>query len=638
MTFRKHRITASTAAAAISAAVSLPAFALLPVASLSARGAEVKPGAEEQAAYDRDIKPLLDKYCLSCHSADKSSGGINLATREVTALQKNQALWRKAVVQVRERSMPPSGSPKPTQAERELLANWLLQTLDNVDESLLPKNPGRVLIHRLSRTEYNCTVRDLFGVGSKPADKFPADGGGGGGFDNNADTLFIPPILMERYLEAATETLNETKPERLFFVRPGKTLTPRRAAQQIVEQYARKGFRRPVEKAEVNRLMKLYDYATGYGQKFEEAVKFALKGILVSPHFLFRIEQERPNATAPYQLNDFELASRLSYFLWSSMPDDELFKLAGKKRLHEPQVLEAQIKRMLLSPKSAVFADSFAGQWLRVRDLYTTAQPDPRKFPAYSPALRDAMYQETVQFFHSVLQDDASLLTLLDSDYTFLNASLAKHYGVPGVTGDYMRRVSLSDKRRGGVLTHASVLTITSYPRRTSPVLRGKWVLEEILGTPPPPPPPGAGGLPAEDAPKEGLTFRQRLELHRTKPECSSCHSRMDPIGFGLENFDVVGQWRTMIGDQAVDSTGTLATGETFSGPVELKKQILARREQYIRNLTERMLTYALGRGLEPYDLPAVRKIAAAVEKNEYRSTTLIKEVVLSYPFQYRKN
>jgi hypothetical protein len=294
---------------------------------------------------------------------------------------------------------------------------------------------------------------------------------------------------------------------------------------------------------------------------------------------------------------------------------------------------------MLASPKSRALADSFAGQWLRVRSLYTVAQPDPGRFPDYSPALRDAMYDETVTFVHDVDKNDRSVLNLLDADYTFLNELLARHYGIEDVSGAQMRRVALKDGRRGGVLTQASVLTVTSYPRRTSPVLRGKWVLEEILGTPPPPPPPVVGTLSQEDAPKEGLTFRQRLEKHREKPECAGCHARLDPLGFGLENFDAVGRWREAIENTPVDVSGQMPTGEKFTGPQELKRYLLrARKDTFVRNLSERMLSYALGRGLEPHDLPAVRKIAGRVEKNGYRGTTLVEEIVSSYPFQYRKN
>jgi AmiR/NasT family two-component response regulator len=444
-------------------------------------------------------------------------------------------------------------------------------------------------------------------------------------------------ILMERYLLAAGEILDEARPERLFFARPGKA-TPRRAAgRKIIAHFALRAFRRPVETAELGRLMRLFDQATGRGKSFEDSVKLALKAVLVSPHFLFRVEGDQDSAR-PYPISDWELASRLSYFLWSSLPDEELFRLAGQKRLRDPRVLEMQVRRMIRSPKSRALADSFAGQWLGVRDLYAGAKPDPRRNPHYTPSLRDAMYNEPIAFFHNVLREDASLLRLLDADYTYVNAELARHYGIEGVYGPDMRRVRLQDGRRGGVLTMAGVLTLTSYPRRTSPVLRGKWVLEEILGAPPPPPPPNAGSLPADDAPKEGPTFRQRLEKHREKPACASCHSRMDPIGFGLENFDSTGRWRTNIAGTPVDASGVLASGEEFSGPMGLKKHLLARKEDFARNLTEKMLAYALGRGLEYYDQPTVRKITAAVTKDGYRSSTLIREIVTSYPFQYRKN
>lgn len=606
-----------------------------------ARGADEKPvptQAAAQVAYEKQIRPLLQQYCVNCHNGQKASGGINLATYgDVASIQKDQMTWRKVLTQVRERNMPPTNLPHPSDPQREQLVIWLAHTLNNTDDSLIPRNPGRVVLHRLSRAEYNNTVRDLFGIQSRPADSFPADGGGGGGFDNNADTLFVPPILMERYLGAASQILDETRRERLFFVRPGKGATKRAAAQKILATFAMRGFRRPVESMELARLMRLYDSAAQRGEAFENNVKFALKAVLVSPNFLFRVEADRGSVEA-YPISDYELASRLSYFLWSSMPDDELFRLAGQKRLRSPGVLEAQVRRMLQSPKARALSEDFAGQWLRVRDLYTAAQPDRGKFPIYTPALRDAMFQETIDFFASLIKDDSSLLRLIDADYTYLNEELAKHYGIEGVTGKEMRRVRLADGRRGGILTMGSILTLTSYPQRTSPVLRGKWVLSEVLGTPPPPPPPVVPALSTNDAPEAGLTFRQRLEKHRSRPECASCHARMDPIGFGLENFDAVGRWRTEVGGAKVDSSGIMTTGEKFDGPVELKKLMLARKDEFVRNATEKLLAYALGRGLEPYDQPAVRKITAAVAKNDYHISTLIVEIVKSYPFQYRKN
>jgi hypothetical protein len=614
---------------------------LLPVLAVAAglaTGADAPAPTAAQLTYETEFLPLFKQYCFGCHGPEKATEGINLAAfPTVVSIQQNQDTWRKVLRQIEERTMPPRGVPQPTPAVRDRLGIWLHDTLQNVDIRLLPREPGRVLIHRLGRTEYNNTVRDLFGVDTKPADRFPADGGGGSGFDNNADTLFVPPILMEGYIQAASEILSQASRDRIFFVRPGQQLPPRAAARKIIEHFAMRGFRRPVEAAEVERLLGLFDAATRRKEPFEASVKFALKAILVSPSFLFRVERDQESATA-YRLSDYELASRLSYFLWSSMPDDELFAEASRNRLRDPRVLERQVRRMIASPKARALADGFAGQWLHVRDLYTMSIPDLRLFTTFTPSLRDAMYQETIEFFQSILRENASLLRLLDADYTYLNEELAQHYGIEGVTGSEMRRVALKDDRRGGLLTMGSVLTFTSFPRRTSPVLRGKWVLEEILGAPTPPPPANAAGLPPDDTPRQGLSFRQRLEQHRSKPECASCHSRMDPIGFGLEHYDAIGRWRDQISGAPVDATGVLSTGESFTGAVELKQHILKRREEFARNLSEKLLAYALGRGLEPYDIPAVRRITNAVVLDGYRSSTLIREIVRSFPFQYRKN
>ncbi len=602
---------------------------------------------DPQVEFDKRIKPLLTQYCVSCHNAKNSQAGVNIGdVKTVSALQKDQTSWRKILNRITDRSMPPAGLPKPNAEQHLQIISWLKTTLDIAAPGAYAQNPGRVLIHRLNRLEYNNTIRDLLGVDTHPADSFPADGGGGGGFDNNADTLFIPPILMERYLETASELLERAKPERLFVVKPSKSLPALAAEKRILERFASLAFRRPAEPSEVSRLMALYSLSRKQGDSFESATKQALKAVLVSPNFLFRIEKERVSppkqtpASSPLKkeqpLNDYELANRLSYFLWASMPDDELFKLAREKRLTLPGTFERQIARMLKNEKSRSFSESFTSQWLKTRDLYTNAKPDSGRFPAFTPALRDAMYQEPVALFDSVMKEDASLLKLIDADYTFLNEELAKHYGIEGVSGAEMRRVKLADRKRGGVLTMASVLTLTSFPQRTSPVLRGKWVMEQVLGTPPPPPPPVVATLSSDDAPKDGLSFRQRLELHRKKPECAGCHARMDPLGFGLENFDATGHWRDTIGGAKVDSSGVLTSGEKFSGPSELKTNLLKQKEEFVRNLSEKMLAYALGRGLEPYDLPAIRSISASVLKNDCRSEILIQEIVKSYPFRFK--
>ncbi|GAB4455511.1 MAG: DUF1588 domain-containing protein [Armatimonadaceae bacterium] len=597
------------------------------------------PKAGEQATFDGQIAPLLGKYCTPCHNNMSAAGGYNFAQKqEIAAITKDQVRWRKVAQQIQQRSMPPKGTPQPTDAERDQVVQWLTATLDAASATLAPTDPGRVVIHRLNRQEYNNTVRDLLGITSNPADKFPADGGGGGGFDNNADTLYLPPILMERYLDAADQIMSEVKPERLFVVRPKTFAEAPKTAKTILEHFAFRAYRRPVEAAEMQTLMRLYHTAVKNGGNWEAGVKLAMKAVLVSPNFLFRVERPQPTDAA-YPLNDFEIASRLSYFLWASMPDDQLLRLALQKKLGDPRTLEQQVRRMRESPKFREFVRSFTGQWLRVRELYTSAQPDGNKFREYTPSLRNAMFQETVLFTESILRRDASLLELVDADYTYLNEELAKHYGIGGVTHKDMRQVRLSDRRRGGLLTMGSVLTLSSYPLRTSPVLRGKWILSEFLGTPPPPPPPVVATLSQDDTPsKEGLTFRQRLEKHREKPECASCHARIDPLGFGLENYDPIGRWRDKIAEVAVDASAELPDGSKFAGPMELKQVILGRKEEFLRNLTEKMLAYALGRGLQENDLPTVRRIIEAVKKDDYRSTTLLLEVVRSYPFQYRKN
>ncbi|MDB6039513.1 MAG: Protein of unknown function (DUF1587)/Protein of unknown function (DUF1592)/Protein of unknown [Verrucomicrobiales bacterium] len=594
-----------------------------------------------RGAFDSEVHPLLEKYCFKCHAGEKIKGGVDLSKYHAELdIQRDPKTWQTVLRQVREREMPPENKPQPTDEERQLLVAFTKHTLENIDYSKSVRDPGRVLIHRLSRTEYNNTIRDLCGVDLKPADKFPADGGGGGGFDNNADTLFVPPILLEKYLSAASEVIDAAltnAPNQLIAVRPGAFVTSRSAARKSIEAFAKRAFRGPVEGSEIDALLSLYEQQARKGMRFEDAMKTPLRAVLVSPNFLFRIESDR-EVSGPYRITDYELANRLSYFIWASMPDAELLRAAADGDLHEESVLRRETERMLSDPKAHALSDNFAGQWLGIRNLRTTAQPDPGRFPTYTASLRDAMYSESVEFFNSLIQDNCSILTLLDANYTYLNEELAKHYGILDVHGTNLTRVALSDPNRGGILGMASILTLTSYPQRTSPVLRGKWVLEEVLGAPSPPPPPNAGGLPADDAPKEGMTFRQRLEKHRSKPECASCHKRMDPIGFGLENFDAIGRWRADIGGKAIDSSGVLVTGEKFHGPQELKKLMLAQADDFVRTLSEKMLAYALGRGVEYYDAPAVKQISDELRADRYRMRTLILGICKSFPFQYRRN
>ncbi|MBM3776189.1 MAG: DUF1592 domain-containing protein, partial [Acidobacteria bacterium] len=407
-------------------------------------------------------------------------------------------------------------------------------------------------------------------------------------------------------------------------------------ARQILTPLIRRAYRRPPAQGEVDRLLALYGSARQQGESFEQGIQLALKALLVSPHFLFRVEKDpNPKDASAHPVSETELASRLSYFLWSSMPDDELLSLAEQGRLRQPDVFEGQVRRMLRDRRSRALVDNFAGQWLHLRNL-KKATPDPGRFPSFNEALRAAMARETELFFEHVLREDRSVLEFLDARYSFLNARLAAHYGVEGVRGREFRRVALDNGQRGGIVTQASILTVSSYPTRTSPVLRGLWVLENILGNPPPPPPPGVPQLNENAASRTG-TLRQQLEQHRANPGCAVCHTRMDAIGFGLENYDAVGAWRTHDGGFPVDASGSLPGGKFFQGPAELRAILMKERDAFCRTLVQRTLTYALGRGLERYDKGAVEHISSRLAAGGFRFSTLILEIVRSDPFQMRR-
>ena len=422
------------------------------------------------------------------------------------------------------------------------------------------------------------------------------------------------------------------------------TEKPEAAARGVVGEFTRRAWRRPIAAPELDRLMKLYTLARELGDGFEAGVKLTLKAALVSPHFLFIGENAFPHvsearvrsaaATNSVPLDEFALASRLSFFLWSSIPDDELLALAGRDELRRS--LEPQVRRMLASPKARALVDNFAGQWLQIRSL-ETMQPDKTLFPEFDPPLRAAMQRETELFFTHVMRADRSVLDFLRGDYTFVNARLAKFYGLPGVTSDEFQRVSLRDTPRRGVLTHASVLTLTSNPTRTSPVKRGKWVLENLLGTPPPPPPADVPELDDKSRQLTG-TLRQQMEQHRSNPNCAACHARMDPIGFGFENFNAIGAWRDQDGGTPVDASGKLTSGDTFAGAAELS-DVLARKraDEFRRCLAEKMLTYALGRGVEYYDRPPINTVVESLRANEDRFSALMLAVAQSFPFQNRR-
>jgi len=374
------------------------------------------------------------------------------------------------------------------------------------------------------------------------------------------------------------------------------------------------------------------------GDSFEQGMQVALTAVLVSPHFLFRMESDPKanDSNAIRDLNDYELATRLSYFLWSSMPDDELFQLAGQSKLRDDSILQQQIRRMLAELKSESLVQNFFAQWLNLR-LLGDLTPDAKVFPAFDAELKTAMRRETELFAAAIVREDRSILDFISGRFTFVNARLANHYGLEGVDGDQFRRVEFTDKHRSGVLTQASILTLTSNPGRTSPVKRGKWVLENILGSPPPDPPPDAPDLEATQKSQPNASLRKQLEIHRTNAVCASCHKVMDQLGFGLENFDAIGQWRELDGKFKIDASGELPGGAKFNGPLELAKVLEKRRGEFARCLSEKLLTFALGRELQVQDRCAVDKIVEDVAAQDYRFSALVVAIANSDPFRRRR-
>ncbi|MEO2024621.1 MAG: DUF1592 domain-containing protein [Fuerstiella sp.] len=423
---------------------------------------------------------------------------------------------------------------------------------------------------------------------------------------------------------------------RIFVSRPTGSDQEEDCARQIISNLLRRACRQPIDQEDLIKPMALYREARQEGD-FEDGIEMALSSVLMNPRFLFRIERD-PGEVSPgavYRISDIELASRLSFFLWSSIPDDELLSLAARGQLSRPEVLEQQTRRMLLDDRSRALVSNFAGQWLHLRNLESIT-PDGRLYPDFDDNLRQAFRQETELFFESIMREDRSVLRLLKSDYTYLNERLAKHYGIPHVYGSRFRRVSLDEgSRRGGLLRHGSVLTVTSYATRTSPVLRGKWILENILGTPTPPPPDNVPAL-KDNTVAANLSVRERLAQHRANPACASCHNLMDPVGFSLENFGAVGEWRDLENGRPVDASGGLPDGRQFTGVSGLEQGLLDRPELFVGTMTEKLLTYAIGRGLEHFDAPAVRGIVRDAKGNDYRFSELILGIVNSTPFQMR--
>jgi mono/diheme cytochrome c family protein len=422
----------------------------------------------------------------------------------------------------------------------------------------------------------------------------------------------------------------------IFTCKPGTASDELPCARTILSRLTQRAYRRASTEADLRPLLDLFRKGRA-NASFEAGIQLALQGVLTSPKFLFRVESDPPNlATATHRVSSVDLASRLSFFLWSSVPDQELLDAAAGNQLGQPAAIERQVRRMLGDPRAQSLAKNFGGQWLHLRNLAAFV-PTRDDFPEFDDALRQAMRTETEMLLDSLRLENRSVLDLLRADYTFVNERLARHYGMRGVYGSHFRRVPVTDPARFGLLGHASVLAVTSYPNRTSPVVRGKWILENLVGTPPPPPPPGAANVLADNAPGKLDSVRARLAAHRASPQCASCHRVMDPLGFALENFDAVGAWRTEDQGSRIDASDTLVDGTTVNGPVELRQALLRQPEMFVTALTEKLLTYALGRGLDHHDMPAVRAIVRGAASDDYRFGGIVLGIVRSVPFQMRE-
>src|SRR6056297_3139250 len=621
---------------------------------------EQKADAEEY--FRKRVKPFIKTYCLDCHQNRRpTEAGLSftpaLDTPGHAAFSEK---WRKAAARVKAHDMPPDGLEQPTDEDRQMFMTWM----DKV-KYLSPKDPGPFVIRRLTKTEYSNTLHDLFGVDPKVADTLP-DEVSGEGYLNS-----LSPLQLEQYLAIAEEVLDEFLPsggdpdrqnqqsssdqqddqgqatstaakiDQSLFNEPSASVDdPRAAAKPIAQAVAKKIYRRPASETELNVLLDVFDLGRQNELSTSAALRLMLKAMLVSPQFLFITPVDGFDTEAEVvPLDDYQLASRLSYMLWGTMPDDELMTLADSGKLHEPTILKAQVTRMLESPRSRALFDGFGAQWLGLGDLESKTF-DPTKFPEMTNEMRAAMVDEVRLFFETMVRENRSIAQFLDSDYTFLNESLATLYGLEEtVIGHEMRKVQLTDENRGGILGMSGVLAATSFPNRTSPVNRGVWVLEQLLGDHVPAAPPDVPALEKQEQQLvTSLTLRERFEQHRSDPVCANCHRLLDPIGFGLENFDAIGRWRDQDDNgQPIDASGELPGGKHFSSPQELKAMVAGRLDDLSRNLVEKLLAYALCRSLEGYDEIVVDELMQEIAEDGHRMQSIINAVVTSYPFTHRR-
>lgn len=632
---------------------------------------------KEDIKFQKSTRVVLRKYCVSCHNEADKKAGINLDAFDfVSQIIRRGELFENVIEQSMSGAMPPVGKPRMSAAEMDSLVIGIRRILD---EALAEPDPGESIMRRLSHREYTYTIKDLVGVNFDAIQFFPTEGSGGEGFDNQSRVLFITPLMMERYYASADSIIRmarhdnniwnqiyteDYKPsffrkvwarfQNIASNKPTHWKQPRKAAKKILLPFATQAYRRFLSADEQDQLLnffeKIYFQEWKDHQAFEKAIQASLKSILISPHFLYRFEINLPH-DKPYAINNFELATRLSYLLWSSTPDQALLNVAYRENLQDPEVLRREALRMMADKKFKRFSKSFAPQWLGIEELLHSPKSDPNRFPEMKEPLRYAMVQEVEEFFEYALKE-RNLLSLLDSDFSIMNERLAKHYNIPDVQGDHFRPVELKDKTRGGLLGMAAVLTSTSLPLRTSPVIRGQWVLDEILGEAVAPPPPDVPALEvAKSKVHNELDLRALLEQHREAPECSGCHQKMDPIGLSLENFDAIGRWRSHYTDPLMDNPEISisiapvkidASGKIdevkINGPEEMRKFLLSEKEKFAKTFSKKLLSYSLGRGVEFLDSPTIKQLTETLLVTNFDSQELMLQLILSYPFRHRRS
>jgi hypothetical protein len=594
---------------------------------------------ESKKYFDEHVTPFLKSYCMNCHGIHRMKGGLNFAP--AVNNPGNSAFveqWKNASVYVEAHDMPPEDAKnQPTDEERQKFMDGI-----SMVKFLSSKDPGAFVIHRLTKAEYSNTLHDLFGVDPSIADELP-DEVSGEGYLNS-----LSPLQLEQYLDIANQVLDQVlsakdQPptalqKQLFGEPPAAGADLQKEVRKVARSLAYKTYRRPPSDAELDVLVDVFELGQKNKLTYHDSLRLMLKAMLVSPQFLFITPANVANPKDEIvPLDDYQLASRLSYLFWATMPDAELMSLADSGKLHEKEVLKVQVKRMLEDPRSRALFDGFGAQWLGMQSLKDKTF-DTDKFPQMTTEMRSAMYDEVRLLFESIVRENRSVVSFVDCDYTYLNNTLASIYGMEGsVTGPEMRRVQLTDANRGGILGMPGILATTSFPNRTSPVKRGVWVLEQVLGEHVPSAPPNVPELDKQDQKKvANLTLRQRTELHRTNAVCANCHKLLDPIGFGLENFDAIGRWRDQDDTGGnIDAAGELPGGKNFSTPKELKAIIAARSSDLSRNIVQKLLAYALCRQLEGYDEIVVDQLLQNLSAEDYRMQSLITEVVTSYPFTH---